>query len=187
MLVPVRGVLGARLLTLVVCFVVGVLPAFAQRIETATYSVMPPTGWTKQTKDIVAGGVAFLGPQEKDFTVNINVMSEPAPRETLAQYVQAIHRQVTPGGEMTILKDTPKVLLAGTQAHRMLTELHLKKRTDVPILRVHQIYAMHKDRAFILTLTYPKSVTQDSEKKYIAAFNKLIASFQWKKEATGKK
>lgn len=183
----VPGSSGVRLLTLVVCFVVGILPAFAQRIETATYSVLSPTDWTKQTKDIVSGGVAFLGPQEKDFQVNINVLSEPAPRETLAQYVQAIHRQVTSGSEMTILKDTPKVLLAGTPAHRMLTELHLKKRTDVPILRVHQIYAMHKDRAFILTLTYPKSVTQASEKKYLAAFNKLVASFQWKKQATGKK
>jgi len=43
---------------------------------------------------------------------------------------------MTSGGEMTILKDTSNVLLAGTPAHRMLTELHLKKRTDVPVLRV---------------------------------------------------
>ena len=184
---PVPGSSGVRLLTLVVCFVVGVFPAFAQRIESANYSVLMPMDWTKQTKNIVAGGMAFLGPQEKDFQVNINVLSEPAPHETLTQYVQAIHKQVTSGSEMTILKDTFNVLLAGTPAHRMLTELHLKKRTDVPILRVHQIYAMHKDRVFILTLTYPQSVTQASEKKYIDAFDKLIASFQWKREAPRKR
>lgn len=158
------------------------MTASAQRYQSMAYSVEPPTGWTTTGQEMIKGNVAFLGPHEKDFTVNINILSEPAPREALTQYVQAIHRQVAAGKEMTILKES-STKLSGTPAHSMMTELRLKKRTDVPLLRVHQVYAMHKDRAYIVTLTYPKSVPTPASNKLIAAFNKLVASFRWEQEA----
>lgn len=169
-----------RLLTLVPCFVAAAVHAPAQRFKSLTYSLTPPAGWTATTQNVAKGGVAFLGPRERAFTVNINVLSEPAPRETLAQYVNAIHRQIAAGKQMIILKDGSKIL-AGTPAHTMLTSLRLKDHPDVPTLRVHQVYAMHRDRAYILTLTYPENVADAPANRYIAAFDKAVASFQWER------
>jgi hypothetical protein len=169
-----------RMLTFVLCFVAAAVPAPAQRFKSSTYSVTPPAGWLTSTQNVIKGGVVFLGPREEDFTVNINVLSEPAPHETLAQYVQAIHRQVTAAKQMVILKDGSKVL-AGTPAHTMMTDLMLKDRRGLPTLRVHQVYAMHKDRAYILTLTCPENVSDAAAYRYNAAFDKVVASFQWEK------
>lgn len=183
MFVPVLRLSGARWIALMgCCFIAATVPAPAQRFKGPTYSLMPPAGWTTTTQNVAKGGVAFIGPREQEFTVNINLLSEPAPHETLAQYVQANHRQVAAHKEMgmTILKDG-KTVMAGGAAHTMLSELHLANRPNVPTLRTVQVYAMHKDRAYILTLTYPKSVAEPSRTKYVAAFDKMVASFHWER------
>lgn len=179
---------GKRFWAICALFVLAVVQASAQRFKGPTYSLVAPAGWAMTTEDVSKGGVAFLGPHEQNFAVNINVLSEPSPHETLAQYVEATHKQVAAHPEigMTILKDGTKTM-AGAPAHTVLVELHMPKRPDIPLLRNYQVYAMHNDRAYILTLTYPKNVAAGSAKKYTAVFDKLVASFQWERPTARKK
>ena len=131
---PVLRSSGVRLIALMGCFVGAAVHAPAQRYKGPTYSLTPPAGWSTTTQNVAKGGVAFLGPRETNFAVNINLLSEPAPYETLAQYVQANHRQVAAHKElgMTILKDG-KTVMAGTPAHTMSSEIHLQNRPDLPV------------------------------------------------------
>ena len=177
---PVPRVSHARLFALVVCFGVAAVHSPAQRFKADLYSFVPPIGWTRTTQNVSKGVAAFLGPREQDFAVNINILSEPAPHETLAQYVDATHRQFAAHKEMTRLKDGTTVM-AGGPAHTMLSELQLADHPNLPTLISHQVYAMHKNRAFILTLTYPKGLAEASARKYDAAFTKSVASFQWER------
>jgi hypothetical protein len=179
---------GTRFWAIFAFFVLAAVQASAQRFKGPTYSLVAPAGWNTTTTDLSKGGVAFLGPYEQNFEVNINILSEPAPHETLAQYVEATHKQVAAHPEigMKILKDGTKTM-AGTPVHTVLAELRMPKRPDIPLLRNYQVYAMHKDRAYILTLTYPKNVAAGSAKKYTAVFDKLLASFQWVRAAALKK
>ena len=182
MQVSVFRSLGVRLFALIACLVVVTVVGSAQRYKGPTYSLTPPAGWVTSTKNVAKGGVAFLGPTEQNFAININILSEPAPKETLAQYVDANHRQIAARKEfgVTVLKDG-KTVMASTPAHTMLSEMHIPNRPELPFLRTYQVYAMHKDRAYILTLTYPKSVAESSIKKYTAALDKLVASFHWER------
>jgi hypothetical protein len=170
------------------CMSMGSSQATAQRFKGPTYSLAAPAGWVTTTQNIAKGGVAFVGPLEGDFAVNINLLSEPAPHETLAQYVEANRRQIAAHKElgMTILKDS-KTVLGGTPAHTTFAEMHVPKRPEMPHLRTYQVYAMHQDRAYILTLTYPKKVTEAAIKKYRAAFDQVAASFRWEKLPAPKK
>lgn len=168
---------GACLFALVVLYIAMAIPASAQRFKSLAYSLTPPVGWTMSSQ-VPKGGVAFLGPREDYFTVNINVLSEPAPHQTLAQYMKSIHSQIASGKKMIILKEGSRVL-AGTPAHTMLTDLNLRDRHELPTLRVHQIYALHKDRAYIITLTHPENISDVSANRYMNAFDKVVASFQW--------
>lgn len=185
---PVLRSSMVRILTLVVCFVVAAVHAPAQRYKLPAYSVVPPGGWTTTTQKVAKGGVAFLGPREQNFAVNINILSEPAPYETLQQYVEGTHRQIASHKEagMTILKDGSTVV-AATPAHTVVAAMHIPNRPEIPLLSTHQVYVMHNNRAYILTLTYPKGTPAASAKQYVAAFNKLVASFHWEKEPAPKK
>jgi hypothetical protein len=189
--VPVFRSSRLRLLMLVVCFGVAAILAHAERFKSRTYSLMPPVGWTATTENMAKDGVAFrgpheLGPQAQDFTVNITVSIDPALHETLEQYVDAQHRQLASSKEMKILKGGA-CLLAGTPAHTILYEVHVANHAEIPVLLAHEVFTMHKDRAYILVLTYPKDIAAASANKYIAAFHKVVASFQWVGEAAPKK
>jgi hypothetical protein len=180
--VPILRSSGARVVALIACLVVAAVQVDAQRFKAGFYSFVPPVGWQRATENVSKGMVAFMGPRELNFGVNINILSEPAPHETMAQYVTASHKLVEAHKEigMKILKDGAKVM-AGGPVHTVIAELQMPNRPDIPMLRNYQVYALHKDRAFILTLTYPKDVPQSSAKKYIDAFDKLVASFKWEK------
>jgi hypothetical protein len=178
--VPVLPSSRARLLTLVVLFVLAAVHAPAQRFKSYAYSVTPPAGWVTSTQNTPKGGVAFLGPRETQFTVNINVLTDPAPHETLAQYIKALQGQIAAGKKMIILKEGSR-MLGGSPAHTMLTDLNLKDHPELPTLRVHQIFTIHKDRVYIVTLTYPENIPDAAAFKYIAAFDKVAASFQWER------
>lgn len=172
---------GVRLLGLIALFFAMAGPVTAQRFKSSGYSALPPAGWVATTENIAKGSVAFVGPREKGFAVNMSISIDPAPRETLAQYVGAIHKQLATPKEMKLLKDGTRVVAGGTPAHTILAELHVPGHSDLPVLTVHEVFAMHKDRAYILTLTYPKGVAETSAQKYRAAFDKLVASFQWER------
>jgi len=181
MQVPVFRSSRARLFVLVGGYIIAALPAPAQRLKMVTYSLTPPVGWTTTTQNVAKGGVAFLGPQIQDYAVNINVAIDPAPHETLAQYVGAMHRQLAKPKEMKLLQDGTGSL-AGQPAHTMLAELHVTGHAEIPILWVQEVFAIHKDRAYIVTLTYPKGIAAASAKKYKTAFDKVVASFRWEQE-----
>ena len=178
--VPVLRLSRACLIALAVCFVAAAVRAPAERVKAGFFSLVPPVGWNRTTQNVSSGVTAFLGPREQDFAVNINILSEPAPRETLAQYVGATHRQFAAHKEMTRLKDGTTVI-AGEPAHTMLSELRVADHPNLPTLVSQQVYIMHKSRAFILTLTYPKDIAETSARKYDAAFRKSIASFKWER------
>ena len=189
---PVLRPSRALLLMLVACFVVAAVHAPAARYKSATYSVVPPDGWTTSTENLPKGAVAFLGPHElgpqvQDFIVNITVTVEHAPHETLTQYVEAMRRQLASPKEMKIRKDGASVLGGNTPAHTIFGELHVANHAELPVLLTHEVIAMHNDRAFILVLTYPKGIATANEKRYVAIFDKLVASFQWEKETALKK
>lgn len=160
--------------------------ASAQRFHGPAYSAVAPDGWTTTTQNVVKGGVAFLGPTQQGFAVNINILSEPAPHETLAQYVETTHKQLALHKEMKLVKEG-KTTMSASPAHTMLSDLLLTDHPNLPPLRTYQAFAIHKDRAYVVTLTYPKSTSEAAVKQYTNLFNKFLASFRWEQEAAPKK
>ncbi len=173
--------LWLRFVLLCACGALLTANARGDRFKSLYYSFAPPAGWNKTTKGVPTGGVAFVGPTEKNFAVNVNIYSEPAPNETLQQYVDASRKQILAKKVMDIKKESGKTM-GGQPAYGWRAVMTVPNKPHLPVLFVRQVIAMHLNQAFILTLTYPNTLPQASKDKYDKAFDKVVDSFKWERD-----
>jgi hypothetical protein len=137
--------------------------------KTLDYAVQLPAGWTRAT-EVPAPAVAFRGPLEKNFAVNvvIDVHGVPVERNQEARFVEQVKKDFKTMATMTPLR---KTRLAGLPAYTWLAHLRVPQARGI---ENRQFLFFHKRRAYKITFSYPVSV----RKKYAPTFDKILASFR---------
>ncbi|HLK56593.1 MAG TPA: hypothetical protein VKU00_08515 [Chthonomonadaceae bacterium] len=134
------------------------------------YSFQPPEGWQRRM-DLPKPIVAFLGPEEEDFSANfsVNLMGKPVENEDLDKLVAQVKIE---NGDIYA---RTKTALNGIPARAWRTHLHVPGH---PVVENRQILCVYNKRVYELTFT----MKPDTVKKYDPVFEKIVASFRWEKE-----
>jgi len=169
-----RGKWGVVGLALLACAVLATADSAPARYKDAKFkfSFLPPAGWT-QDPDQHSPMVAFLGPKEQDFTVNVSVYSESTSLSNLDSLIKVTKKEDAKVKGF-VLYEEKRTKLGGQPAHAWRAHLKLAGK---PPLELRQVFCLHDKRSFSLTLTMPPG----SVKKYDTVFEKLMTSFRWEK------
>jgi hypothetical protein len=136
------------------------------------FSVMPPSGWTVN-KTLIPHYAVFVEPNKspQDEAATIGTFGEPIPNLTLEQYLKATRKGIAAQKGLSVY-DEKTVTLGGAKAYSWRMRINLPGQTPH---ENRQAFCAHGSQAVILTLTaLPATI-----KKYDAAFDKTLASFQW--------
>jgi hypothetical protein len=136
------------------------------------YSFEPPAGWTRKT-DMPRPYVAFLGPMESGSQVNLCIYSAPAAHKSFGQYVKDAKETISKRSDMRLQSDR-RDKLAGVPA-QLFQSLVTARGFEPAISR--QVVAVRGDVGYIVAFTAPPQ----AYKKYVPVFDKVIASFRWKR------
>ena len=134
------------------------------------FSFQPPADWTHNTT-IDPPYIVFVAPGETD--VNIGTYGEAVGKMTLDTLVKSNKQNAKTEQGMTIY-DEKATKIAGEKAYSWRIRI---KRRNFASHESRQIFCIHNNRSFVLTLTgLPTNI-----KKYEPAFDKIVASFRWEK------
>ncbi len=136
------------------------------------YSLIAPPGWIRKT-DMPRPFVAFLGPVEEGFKTNFHIDPEPAANKTLAQFVK-VARETAAKDKAVHLRSESRATLSGSPAVILQSIVTLEGQ---PPTLSRQFVAVHGGRGYTLTF----SVAPTALKKNLPVFDKVIASFRWRR------
>jgi hypothetical protein len=132
-----------------------------------TFTINPPPGWT--TTEPANVTVAFVGPLNEDFPVNMNILVVTT-NKTITQFVtaseQALQTSLT---NYTTISEAPRTINNIT-AYEIVYTFTYQNTT----IKQKQVYLIKNTEAFIIT--YSASAT--TYPKYLSAFETSIQTFQ---------
>jgi hypothetical protein len=151
---------------------VSATPVLAYTNQKNNFSIDQPSGWTvDETIDYGLVVVAFLGPREESFTVNVQIQVEDLPEETtLNQYVEATLNK-TPGtvSNFTLVSEAPRII-DNIEAHELVYTFDYSGSYHI---KVKQVVIVKNDKAFNIVYT----ALQTTYDKYLAAFDSSVETF----------
>jgi hypothetical protein len=136
------------------------------------FSINPPKGWKIQENikmDNFTIPVAFIGPVEKNFAVNINIYIEKINETTLQEYVNLNKKILTLVVSSYNLISERNTTINNHEAYELLYTAKIKN-TD---LAYKQIFLIKNNSGYVITFTALK----DNFDKYIVVFDKSIETF----------
>ena len=135
------------------------------------FSIRPPEGWTQDDSGKLGSKVFFLGPRQSNFTVNINVISEPAQGTNVEQYVQAGKPQLAQALTGYAQVEDRALTVNGQPAH--ILGGTFKQGTFE--LRNRQLFVVRHDVAYVVTATALASTWSTYEALLDASIKTFLA------------
>ena len=134
------------------------------------FSIRPPQGWKTDESGKLGSKVFFFGPTQSSFTVNINVVSEPAQGTTVGQYAEAGKAQLSQALTGYAQVEDQALTVNGQPAH-ILGGTFTQGAFE---LRNRQLFVVRNDVAYVVTATALAS----SWASYEAVLDASIKTFQ---------
>ncbi len=144
------------------------LPGGAYINQPLHFGFTPPAGW-KQVK-IRDAVVAFTGPTELGFTVNINVYAKKVNRYSLKQYVKQSSEMASHMKYYHIIRQRA-THLGGADAWERFNRLTTQHRP----IETREVICYRDGNIIVITLT----ALESNFKRYDNYFSKVLASFSW--------
>lgn len=143
-------------------------PGGAYINQSLHFGFTPPAGW-KQVK-IRDAVVAFTGPTEHGFTVNINVFAKRVDHYSLKQYVKQSSEMAGHMKYYHIIRQraTHLGLADAWERYNRLT-------TQNRPIETHEVICYRDGNIIVITL----AALESSFKRYDVYFNRVLASFSW--------
>lgn len=138
------------------------------------FSINPPKGWKIKENvhiDNITLIVAFIGPVENNFAVNINIYSENVKGMDLQEYVASNKKGLAssfPGYNLILEKNTT---INSLEAYELIYTAKLRNKD----LKYKQVFLIKDDEGYIITF----AALKDNFDKYIAVFEKSIGTFRF--------
>lgn len=140
--------------------------------STTGFSIRPPEAWTKDESGKLGAKVFFFGPRQSNFTININVVSEPAQGTNVEQYVQAGKPQLAQALTGYAQVEDRALTVNGQPAH--ILGGTFKQGTFE--LRNRQLFVVRHDVAYVVTATALASTWSTYDALIDASIKTFLAS-----------
>lgn len=162
---------GAVLLTIALLMTAAVAKTYTSK---KGYSIAAPSGWTIQSNDSGNPEAIFIDKPINGIRPNINVVVTPSAKgQTLAQLktqINSLYPRVFNSYKKLAQGNTKLGGVAGIY----ITAIH-KMGSPKALLRMHQVFVLRKDSAYIFTCTSSDADYSKSD----AAFKNALASVKW--------
>jgi hypothetical protein len=130
------------------------------------FSIEPPAGWSVVEPSWAA--VAFIGPTEYGFTVNVNIQVETTSA-SLSEYVSLAKSQLRNLEDFYEISEGPRTI-NNVNAYEIVYTWTYSGRT----IQQKQVYLVKGGKAFVITYT----ASLDTYSKYLPTFESSLQTFK---------